>query len=205
MKIFFGLKTFYLIDIVDIHNKLKDKHIVKINSLAELKKEYQIAVDNAKKTEFIFAANNLDLLKNWFTSIFTVIEAAGGVVLNSKKEFLLIYRKGKWDLPKGKIEKNEPVELAAIREVEEECGISELSIVAPIPSTYHIYLQNNKTILKPTHWFEMYSDFKGTLVPQLQEDITKVEWVKKENIHELLPNAYESIREVMQAYVIDNK
>lgn len=201
MKIFFGVKTFYLVNNIDTLKQSNDQMIVKINSLKELVSAYQKAISNTKKAEIVFVNSDFDILKKWFVSMFVILEAAGGLVLNNKKEFLLIFRKGKWDLPKGKIEKNETIEFAAIREVEEECGISGLSIIKQIPATYHIYIQNEKTILKPTYWFEMKTTFNGILIPQLQEGITKVEWVKKDNVSALLPNAYESIREVMLNYL----
>ena len=74
-----------------------------------------------------------------FQSAFTLIPAAGGVVV-SGEYILFIFRRGVWDLPKGKIDKKEEPARAAIREVSEECGISGHEIVKVLPSTYHIYL-----------------------------------------------------------------
>ncbi len=201
MKIFFGEKTIHLVDAI---NGLTDTIIRKstvINSFEELKKQYTGYVNDPKINEIVFISKDITSLKNYFESMFTIVSAAGGLVMNEKKEFLLIFRKGKWDLPKGKIEKTETIEVAAIREVEEECGIRGLSIIKPLPTTYHIYIQNNVPILKPTYWFEMQSSFKEMLVPQLQEGITKVEWVNKENVKMLLTNSYESIKEVMAPYL----
>jgi len=201
MKIFFGTKAFYLADNFDFMLNTENRKIIPVYSLEGLKTDVEKSMNQTATSEVVFVYNDLATLKKWFWSLFKLVEAAGGIVINNKKEFLLIYRKGKWDLPKGKIEKGETVEVAAIREVEEECGISGLSIVKQLPATYHVYVQDKKTILKPTYWFEMKTSFAGTLIPQEQEGITKVEWVKKENISALLPNAYESIGEVMSVYL----
>lgn len=142
-----------------------------------------------------------DLEQTWrsFRSHFFSIEAAGGRVTNSAGETLFIFRRGKWDLPKGKIEDFEEVKEAAVREVEEECGISGLTILYELPSTYHIYIQDDKEILKRTYWFEMTSDDTRQLVPQEEEGITEVKWLDEKGIEKALTNTYESIIEVMRS------
>jgi 8-oxo-dGTP pyrophosphatase MutT (NUDIX family) len=131
-----------------------------------------------------------------FKKLYLFIEAAGGVVYNSKKEILFIFRKNKWDLPKGKIDKGEKRREAAIREVEEECGIKGLKIKEKLLNTYHVYMLNGKKVLKKSCWFEMKTDFKGKLIPQLNEDITRAEWMDKKQIKEALKNTYPAIEEV---------
>jgi len=111
---------------------------------------------------------------------------------------LMIFRNGKWDLPKGKLELNENIKECAIREVEEECGIAGLSIVNALQDTYHTYEINGEKILKRTYWFAMYSDFKGNLVPQTEEGITQVDWVDKEQIVEKLNNSFGNIKELLK-------
>jgi 8-oxo-dGTP pyrophosphatase MutT (NUDIX family) len=111
----------------------------------------------------------------------------------------MIFRNGKWDLPKGKLEVAENIQECAIREVEEECGISGLSISKPLQDTYHTYAINEQKILKRTYWFEMKTNFKGGLLPQTEEGITKVCWVNKEDIAEKLENSYGNIIELLQA------
>jgi ADP-ribose pyrophosphatase YjhB (NUDIX family) len=137
-----------------------------------------------------------DIASLWkkFKSNFKAIEAAGGVVENPKSDILFIYRNGVWDLPKGKIEKGEKIAVAAIREVEEECGIEGLKIKGELPKTYHIYKLKRQYILKITHWFKMSSDFQGMLRPQLEEGITKVEWMDSAHVVKALENSYTSIR-----------
>ncbi len=123
-----------------------------------------------------------------------VKKAAGGLVYNDNGEVLFIFRSGKWDLPKGGIEKNESKEAAALREVEEETGVNKLSIVKKLQKTYHIFKRNGEYRLKVTHWFEMKSNYEGVLMPQEDEGIEKVAWLNPEQIKEALKNSYENIK-----------
>lgn len=138
--------------------------------------------------------NDLVYLLNNFKNKFKIIEAAGGMVMNLKQEILFIYRNGVWDLPKGKIEKNEETENAALREVQEECGIDGLKIDRFLEKTYHIYKINKKYVFKITHWYFMSSEFNEQLTPQIEEGITKVEWIPKENLKKVLVNTFANIK-----------
>ena len=80
----------------------------------------------------------------------------------------MIFRNSKWDLPKGKLEVGENIQECAIREVEEECGISNLEIVSELSSTYHTYEMNGKAILKRTYWFKMNTNYDNKLLPQIK-------------------------------------
>jgi len=122
-------------------------------------------------------------------------------VLNDNNEFLAIYRLGKWDLPKGMIEKNESIQEAAVREVQEECGLSSLKIKYEMQPTYHIYELRGKHILKCTYWFVMQYCGEELLVPQLEEDIEKAEWIKIHDMDMFINNTYKSIRDLL----INNK
>jgi ADP-ribose pyrophosphatase YjhB (NUDIX family) len=125
------------------------------------------------------------------------MEAAGGLVLNEGGDILVIYRRQHWDLPKGKLEYEESPEKAAVREVEEECGIHELEIQQLITKTYHTYTEKNKYILKKTHWYCMTTTDKSEPVPQEDEDIEKVRWMNREKIESrVFENTYVSIRDV---------
>ena len=145
--------------------------------------------------------------KTWtnFTSLFTIIEAAGGIVVNPKGEVLFIKRLGKWDLPKGKIESNESIEAAAAREVEEECGITGVIVKEFLKHTYHTYILDGKSILKKTHWFIMLHNGEEDLTPQLEEDITEVVWKEAEHWPELFKNTYPSIKYLLDPNGIWNK
>ncbi len=123
-----------------------------------------------------------------------VCKAGGGLVFNKKGEVLFILRNGKWDLPKGGIEREEEIVDTAIREVEEETGVNKLEITRKLQKTYHIFKRNGKYKLKITHWFEMQTNFEGTPFPQANEGIEKAVWLNPEQIKEALKNSYENIK-----------
>ncbi len=129
---------------------------------------------------------------------FKVMYAAGGLIENSDNEFLFIYKRGYWDLPKGKIDKNEKIEDAAIRECMEETGISDLKINENLALTFHIFQQKEEWILKITQWFLMHTDYKKPLLPQAEEGIEKAEWLNITSIkNKVLANTYPSITELL--------
>ena len=156
---------------------------------------------NSSKTKMvIITVNDYDEAFLKFQTTFNIIKAAGGIVINEEGSKLFIYRLDKWDLPKGKIENGEAIEDAAVREVEEECGVNNLSIVKPLKDTFHIYKLNDNLILKQTHWFEMNTTYDGNLVPQEEEGITKVEWLSDSQISDkVLKNTYDSIKELLSS------
>ena len=137
---------------------------------------------------------NEEKLEKFLKKKLPVVQAAGGLVYNDKREILFIYRNSKWDLPKGKAEKNEQLPQTALREVKEETGINEVSINKPLDITYHIFRRNNEYRLKVTYWFDMFSDYEGIFFPQLDEGITDVKWVKKADLEEVKINSYPNIR-----------
>ena len=120
--------------------------------------------------------------------------AGGGKVYNSNGDILFIYRNNKWDLPKGRTEDNESIEQTAIREVEEETGVEDLRISAPLSTTYHIFKRNGKHRIKITYWFEMKTSFSGKLNPQEKEGITKAVWLNASETKEALKQSYANIR-----------
>lgn len=140
-----------------------------------------------------------DIDELWMTFIqqFNYVQAAGGMVFNPEGEFLVIHRNGKWDLPKGHLKKGERPEFGGMREVEEECGISNLSIATPLANTFHMY-DRKGLVLKKTFWYIMKSDYTGELTPQLEEGIDRVEWKTKPDIKELLKKSYPIIGELLK-------
>lgn len=144
--------------------------------------------------EISFEHPDLNKLFNDIKSYFNYIEAAGGLVKNKNNELLVIHRFDIPDLPKGKIEKNEKPEDTAIREVEEECGITGLKITGKAEPSYHIYTIKNKKVLKKTHWFYMNYAGDETLKPQTEEDITKVEWCDVQKLTEFQKQTYKSLK-----------
>lgn len=137
-----------------------------------------------------------DLLDSWkqFKKQFKLQLAAGGKVVNNNEAVLFIKRFGRWDLPKGKLERGESIEECALREVEEECGLSELTIQRKLETTFHIFKREKKTILKETHWFLMHTDFKGNLIPQLEEGIEEAVFINTASSKYALDNTYGNIR-----------
>jgi ADP-ribose pyrophosphatase YjhB (NUDIX family) len=144
--------------------------------------------------------SNLDEDWELFRMRFMVIVAAGGLVLNKKKEVLFIRRGNKWDLPKGRKEKGEKIEETAIREVEEECGVTNLKIEKELIKTYHFFLQKGRHRLKETHWYLMSSSYKGELKPQLEEGITQAVFKDTETTLNALKNTFSNIIIVFQYY-----
>lgn len=132
-----------------------------------------------------------------FARRYVLMEAAGGLVVTTDQNFLVIYRKKKWDLPKGKLDYNESPESAAIREVKEECGIKNIELGQFLLNTFHTYTEKNKFILKKTHWYLMKGSEDEILIPQAEEDIEKVKWMSKEKIlKKVFPETYQSIKDV---------
>jgi 8-oxo-dGTP pyrophosphatase MutT (NUDIX family) len=127
-----------------------------------------------------------------------LIEAAGGLVTNQNGQHLFIYRNDKWDLPKGKIEKKEKTKIAAVREVEEECGIKVNKLEYGICKTYHTYIYKGEVVLKKTYWFKMRYKGNAKLVPQLEEGITDVRWFKDEQVPTIINNTFPSIIDVLE-------
>jgi len=156
--------------------------------------------DNFKKIEKIYIYHDdIKKLKTAFFSCFRKIEAAGGIVFNANSHVLFIKRYGKWDLPKGKVEKGEKIADAAIREVKEECGISPLKIVGGLGSSFHTYNQNGSHFLKETHWYKMsYLNDPSLVQPQLSENITEIKWVDKGKMEPFFDNSFTSLMGILQ-------
>ena len=156
---------------------------------------------NEKKKQVIVNFPTLRLLEKVLNKRFRIVEAGGGLVVNQKNEVLFIFRRGKWDLPKGKLEKKEKVKEGAIREVEEECGITNPVIREELITTMHKFKNKGRECIKKTHWFIM--DYAGNeeLVPQLEEDITKVRWMDVYKFDKVNKNTFPSISDVLYAYL----
>jgi 8-oxo-dGTP pyrophosphatase MutT (NUDIX family) len=133
----------------------------------------------------------------------TPIIAAGGIVVNPNKEILWIFRRGFWDLPKGKLDPNETIEACALREVKEETGISNLLLGDLIITTKHQYFDTflNTEVEKTTYWYHMTTDTIQKGIPQTEEDIEAIAWVKKEDITPYLAKTYENINQVIEVFL----
>ncbi len=188
-KVFMNEKPIFLTDSTQEYKNFEVVKYEEINFLELLE-----LVNSSLKQGVLLICK--DLKKSWkdFKKNFKVVKAAGGKVFNEDKEVLFIYRLGKWDLPKGHIEKGEKKRVAAIREVEEECGVEGLEILKKLPTTYHSFYYGEQLCLKVTYWYSMKTSFKGELIPQLEEDITEVVYKNEEQISVALENTYENIK-----------
>ena len=128
-----------------------------------------------------------------------IIEAGGGLVLNERGYLLMIFRRGYWDLPKGKRDPGEAIETCAVREVEEETGLSEVQLLKPVGETIHHYLDpfTNLPTQKITYWYSMYATSTQPLIPQSSEDITDIRWVSAAELPQLLKQSFPTIREII--------
>lgn len=142
---------------------------------------------------YLYHPDEKEIMKTLKSKI-KVNKAGGGLVYNSKNQILFIFRNGKWDLPKGGIEKGEEIVDTAVREVEEETGVKNLTVVRKLQKTYHIFRHHDNYRLKTTHWFIMTTDYDGPLVPQTKEGIEKAIWLNADQVHEALANSYENIK-----------
>jgi ADP-ribose pyrophosphatase YjhB (NUDIX family) len=202
-KIYYDNKKVIIADEADLNFNGNNTIFATYDNIEILKGLINILTDiPTVETLYIYGENPHQIWES-YQSIYTVIEAAGGLVLNKATHALLIYRHGKWDLPKGKIEKNETIEQAAIREVIEECGVKDLTIESKLIDTYHIYSLQEKQILKISHWYQMRcNDTETSLTPQIIEGITDAKWMTATDTLAILDNSYSSVKDVLTRFFI---
>jgi len=162
----------------------------------KLNKLVEDFVDETKKHSIFISNIDFQRALNILKKSFYYIEAAGGFI-EKENEFLFIRRHNRWDLPKGKLEKGETIQEAAIRECEEECAIKNLKIIKPLASTFHIYQYKKGYALKQSYWFYMQTDYSEKLIPQAEESITEVRWCSRKEIESIiLKDTYYTISDV---------
>ncbi|MCD6012827.1 MAG: hypothetical protein K0Q79_2689 [Flavipsychrobacter sp.] len=137
-------------------------------------------------------------LTEQLAAMYHTIDAGGGLVYNELGEILMIFRRGKWDLPKGKLDNGEDIAACALREVKEETGLNELTLGEKIGETYHIYNQKSEDILKRSTWYTMHGRSADKLKPQKEEDIMEALWVGKKDLPALAKRSYALIRDVLE-------
>lgn len=137
-------------------------------------------------------------VKAYLKTKFKVIKAAGGLIIK-KEKFLMIFRMKKWDLPKGKRESGESSRATAVREVEEECGIS-VKIGKKLCTTWHTYTMNKNVMLKKTRWYQMELIDDSHMRPSLEEDIEEIRWMTQKEVYHALEHSYKSIRFVFEEF-----
>ncbi|WP_442267012.1 NUDIX hydrolase [Tenacibaculum sp. ZS6-P6] len=174
------------------YSLLKIKDIVISNIIKQVK-------TGKLKGIYLYSEN---LERDWeqFCDSYNMINAGGGLVYNDNNELLFIYRARKWDLPKGRVHGNEDVKETAIREVEEECGISDVEIKKFLLNTYHFYYHERKLRLKKIYWYLMYSNYSGKLTPLFEEGIKKVKFKNSTQVKAALQNTYANVRSVLDKH-----
>lgn len=172
--------------------------MVEVHSRKDIKEAFNNLIKNPAEQKLLLY-NNSDEKKllEEFISLFWYVEAAGGMVYNQAGKRLFIYRFGKWDLPKGKVEKSESHQQAAIREVQEETGLIDVQITDELPSTFHVFDLKGKKVLKRTYWYRMLYTGTGNPTPQIEEDITEVVWFEASDIQKILANTYDSLKDLI--------
>lgn len=155
---------------------------------------------NASHRDIYMHSPNPERTFSELFSDFQHVDAAGGVVMDEGK-MLWIFRNGRWDLPKGKLETGEQFNVAALREVEEECGLKALSITKELGDTFHTYIMNDQWCIKQTKWFEMKGSVRDITTPQVEEGIEEITWVDIIELEPMLNNTYASIREMLISHL----
>lgn len=185
IEIYFGERIIYLTD----EDESFYAHYENRNQLKNLVEKFR----NSEHKELYIYGSDLNTLFQNFKFLFKYEEAAGGLVLNSRQQILVIKNHGFWQLPKGHVENNETFAETAIREVTEECNISSPTVINQLPSTFHCFLINNKWHLKRTYWFKMMLKKAETPKPQKSEGITEAKWVDKNDMTEIYNNSYKNL------------
>jgi 8-oxo-dGTP pyrophosphatase MutT (NUDIX family) len=187
-----------------ITEKLIDSNSLEVRTLLaseSSKNEIQTVCNRLKTDEFdkaIIISKSAKKTFKLFKECYNLAEAAGGLVIDSEKRYLIMFRNGKWDLPKGKIESGETIKKAAKREVKEECGLKKLKILSPLITTYHTYERKGKSYLKPTYWFMMSIPDTQKGIAQLEEGITELKWVSLDELKKYSKKSYFTIQMVIK-------
>jgi 8-oxo-dGTP pyrophosphatase MutT (NUDIX family) len=197
-KVFFNERIVLLTDDFIRNFQLKHGLFYKYRNVEDLK-ELLAFYWKLKRIDTLFIFHHdIEELRERFKSCFQEVYAAGGLVRNKEGKYLIMKRREKWDLPKGKVNRNETFEQAAIREVTEECGLHGLEITGPLLSTYHSYFLDEQIILKRTSWFEMVYMGHEEPVPEQDEDITEIHWMHRDDLRKITGNTYLAVLDVLK-------
>jgi len=179
-------------------SEIQDYQVLKVSEFNFFKFYEQAKGVNSLKI-FLLLSKDFKLYFKKIKKSMKMIRSAGGIVSNEEMRFLFIFRIGKWDLPKGKLDSGETAKVAAVREVEEECGIHIYSLGNKVCNTYHIYEMNKERILKKTTWYLMKAIKQNKLIPQLEEGITDVRWLAPGDFMMIRQNTYPLIRDLLNS------
>ena len=203
IKIYFNNKPLFLCDEVDktLEPYLHHDDAVFIDEFStHAVKSMLHEMEQPKVHAGIYYHTSLEELKKTFWRKFTIIKAAGGLVLNKQNDLLMIFRRGHWDLPKGKLDPGETLAECAVREVKEETGLTAIELQQELITTYHTYHENGKFILKESYWYQMKVNSGQVLTPQTTEDIQQAIWANENKTDECLKNAFPSVVDVVTYY-----
>lgn len=201
-KIFFNNKPLFITDQItkELEELLHHEETVlidefNIHTVKAMIHEMEVSKIHAG----VFLHGDVEAVMKAFKKKFVLIKAAGGLIHTKDDELLLIFRRGKWDLPKGKLDDGEDLETCAVREVNEETGLNNVKIEKPLCITYHTYHQDGKHILKESQWFLMKAKKQTNLLPQSEEEIDRCEWVSVDQLSTYMENTHASILDVVNA------
>jgi 8-oxo-dGTP pyrophosphatase MutT (NUDIX family) len=197
-KVFFNDRRIFLDDTLPDMTKVGKDYVCAFENITDLKPQVRQFLDPQKKGDLYIFHDDQDSLFRTFSQCFINVSAGGGVLKNSKGKLLVIFRRGKWDLPKGKAEEGETIEQTALREVEEECGLEGIELRGFIESTYHIYNGPEGHILKKTNWYSMFYPGQKDPVPATGEDISEVRWIDAAEAEKIYPDTFPTLVELIR-------
>jgi len=201
-KVFINQKAVFFSEHIDKTTINTDNLWIRCENRRQIKAELLQFLSNPVSSQlFLYNSDSTEKLFRLFISLFSFVEAAGGLVRDPRGRILFIHRLGLWDLPKGKTEPGEDAPDAALREVKEETGLQHLTITRTLPSTYHVFERKGKRYLKRTHWFEMQSADDGPLMPYTKEDITDAHWYSPQELTLPLSDTYPAIAGLVEDYI----
>lgn len=182
-----------------------DELVIPFSGRKSLDTILEIGYSNQPINKIYFVARSVDEVMHHFLSLFKIIHAAGGIVINELNQLLVIFRNGIWDLPKGKIESDESMQQGAMREVCEETGICNLTITGFAEETWHSYYHKNTPILKHTSWFKMRSSGNNSFKLQKEEGIDYARWISREEVGEIMNASYPSIASLIRNHFLNHQ
>ncbi len=196
-KVFFNDKVIHISD----KKETEIKNINYIGNIEDITNAIHLISSDSDLDELCIYSQNVEKLFMTFSSQFQIIEASGGIIKDENDRILFIFRRGKWDLPKGKIDDGETPKITALREVEEETGLKNVKIIKHVCNTFHTYKFENQNVLKKTYWYKMDYFGNNKLIPQIEEDITIVKWFEKNKLEIIKNQTYKSIIEVIKKHL----